>query len=280
VSIERVLTARERSIGAFTVGRVLPTIARRAVGPFVLLDHMGPIDLLPGEAADVLPHPHIGLATLTYLFEGSIDHRDSLGSHQLIRPGEINWMSAGRGIVHSERMTQEAKESGIRLHGLQLWVALPEDAEESEPAFHHHSADLPSLERSGARLRVLAGSAFGVTSPVPVSAPLFYVEAHLPAGAILPWPDHPERAAYVIDGQLGGHGPKNLIVIDAGDAPELRADRDARVMLIGGTYVGHRHMWWNFVSSDPRRIEDAKLRWKERRFPAIPGDDQEFVEGP
>jgi redox-sensitive bicupin YhaK (pirin superfamily) len=280
VTIEHVLTARERSIGAFTVGRVLPTIARRAVGPFVLLDHMGPIDVAPGAHADVLPHPHIGLATLTYLFEGSIDHRDSLGSHQLIRPGEINWMSAGRGIVHSERMTAEAKAHGIRLHGLQLWVALPAEAEDSEPAFHHHPADLPSLEIAGAQVRVLAGSAYGLTSPVPVSAPLFYVEARLPAGAVLPWPDHPERAAYVIEGQLAGHGPKNLIVIAPGAAPELRAGSDARVMLIGGTHVGHRHMWWNYVSSDPKRIEEAKLRWKERRFPAIPGDDQERVEGP
>jgi redox-sensitive bicupin YhaK (pirin superfamily) len=202
--ITTVVDARPRDLGGFTVGRVLPAEARRHVGPFVFFDHMGPADLAAGHGLDVRPHPHIGLATVTYLFDGEIVHRDSLGSHQPIRPGDVNWMTAGRGIVHSERTGPEVRRAGSRTHGLQLWVGLPLAHEETEPEFHHHpAATLPSLEVAGARIRVLAGSAFGETSPVSTLSSLFYADVVLPAGRELPLPnEHEERAAYVIDGTI------------------------------------------------------------------------------
>jgi redox-sensitive bicupin YhaK (pirin superfamily) len=279
------IDARTRDLGdGFTVRRLLPSAARRMVGPFIFFDHFGPTQLEAGHGLDVRPHPHINLATVTYLFEGEIVHRDSLGSEQPIRPGAINWMTAGRGIVHSERSSAEARKSGPRMHGLQLWVALPRAHEEVEPSFAHHAADtIPAVERSGARLRVVAGAAYGVRAPVAVLSPLFYVEAELDRGGELALPDeHAGRAAYVVSGAIASdgraHGANSMLVFREGAAARIVALEAARVMLLGGAPLdGERHIWWNFVSSDKQRIARAADEWRERRFPAIPGDDVEFI---
>ncbi len=254
------------------------------VGPFIFFDHMGPAEFAPARGMDVRPHPHIGLATVTYLFEGEITHRDSLGSHQAIRPGDINWMTAGRGIVHSERTSPELRRSGSNLHGLQLWVALPIADEETAPEFHHHPAGtLPALEHAGARLRVLAGTAYGETSPVHIFSPVFYVDVVMPAGCEIPLPrDHAERAAYVATGVVtcGGEraAPGRMLVLTPAADVRLYAETDARVALIGGAPLGgKRYIDWNFVSSSTARIERAKQDWREGRFPKVPGDDVEFI---
>jgi redox-sensitive bicupin YhaK (pirin superfamily) len=279
-----VIDARARDLGGFTVGRVLPSAARKLIGPFIFFDHMGPADFPPGRGIDVRPHPHIGLATVTYLFAGEIVHRDSLGSHQTIRPGDVNWMTAGRGIVHSERTGAEARQRGSPLDGLQLWVALPLAHEEVEPEFHHHpAADLPCLEVAATQVRVLAGGAFGVRSPVKTLSPLFYVDAVMPSGSELPLPDeYEERAAYVVSGSVAcGHERAErgrMLVLASGVRATLRAVSDARVALIGGAPIdGERHIFWNFVSSSEARIEQAKRHWREGRFPKVPGDEQEFI---
>lgn len=279
-----VIDSRSRDLGGFTVGRVLPSTARKLIGPFIFFDHMGPAAFPPGRGIDVRPHPHIGLATVTYLFEGEIVHRDSLGSHQPIRPGDVNWMTAGRGIAHSERTGPGPRQSGARLDGLQLWVALPRSHEETDPEFHHHPArDLPAIDIAGARIRVLAGTAFGETSPVKTFSPLFYVDAAMPAGSELPLPDeHEERAAYVVSGSIGCGDERadrgRMLVFTPGMPAALRAISDARVALIGGAPIdGERHIFWNFVSSSLARIEQAKRDWREGRFPKVPGDEQEFI---
>jgi redox-sensitive bicupin YhaK (pirin superfamily) len=264
-AVELVVTARPRDLGGFFVGRVLPSAARRLVGPFIFFDHMTRHELAPGHGMDVRPHPHIGLATLTYLFEGEIVHRDSLGSVQPIRPGDVNWMAAGRGIAHSERTGDERRRSGGAVHGIQCWVAFPRADEEIEPRFEHHPhGAIPLVDRPGARLRVIAGSAYGARSPVGVRSPTFFVHAELDAGADLLMPDeHEERAAYVVD----GHAPALF-----------RARKPSRLMLLGGAPLdGPRHIWWNFVSSSKDRIERAKQQWTDRAFPPIPGDDVEFI---
>lgn len=282
--IEAVIDARPRDLGGFTVGRVLPSAARRLIGSFIFFDHMGPADLAPARGIDVRPHPHIGLATVTYLFEGELVHRDSLGSHQHIRPGDVNWMTAGRGIVHSERTGSDLRRAGSHMHGLQLWVALCLAHEETEPEFHHHPADtLPSLDVGGARVRVLAGSAYGERSPVSTFAPLFYAEVAMPAGCLLSIPsEHEERAAYVVDGAIScGNeraGRGRMLVFASGAKVALRATTDAHIVLLGGAPIdGERHIWWNFVSSSKARIEQAKHDWKEGRFPKVPGDEVEFI---
>ena len=279
-----VIDARARDLGGFTVGRVLPSGARKLIGPFIFFDHMGPAAFPPGRGIDVRPHPHIGLATVTYLFEGEIVHRDSLGSHQPIRPGDVNWMTAGRGIAHSERTGAELRQSGARIDGLQLWVALPLRHEETEPEFHHHPArDLPAVDVAGTRVRVLAGSAFGETSPVRTLSPLFYADAAIPGGSELPLPDeHEERAAYVVSGSVECGNERaergRMLVFAPGAAATLRAVSDARVALIGGAPIdGERHIFWNFVSSSRARIEQAKRDWRDGRFPKVPGDEQEFI---
>lgn len=279
-----VIDARMRDLGGFTVGRVLPSTARKLVGPFIFFDHMGPAAFAPGHGIDVRPHPHIGLATVTYLFAGEIVHRDSLGSHQPIRPGDVNWMTAGRGIAHSERTGSELRQAGSRLDGLQLWVALPRKHEETEPEFHHHPArDLPSAVVSSAQVRVLAGSAYGETSPVRTFSPLFYVDAAIPAGGELPLPDeYEERAAYVVSGtvECGNEQAERgrMLVFAPGVPVALRGISEARVALIGGAPIdGERHIFWNFVSSSEARIEQAKRDWREGRFPQVPGDEQEFI---
>jgi len=278
------IDARTRDLGGFTVGRVLPSGARKLIGPFIFFDHMGPATFPPGRGIDVRPHPHIGLATVTYLFEGEIVHRDSLGSHQPIRPGDVNWMTAGRGIAHSERTGSDLRQSGARLDGLQLWVALPLRHEETDPEFHHHPArDLPAVDIAGTKIRVLAGSAFGETSPVRTFSPLFYVDAAMPAGSRLPLPDqYEERAAYVVSGKVEcgeQRAERGRMLLFAPGAPAtLRAVSDARVALVGGAAIdGERHIFWNFVSSSQARIEQAKRDWREGRFPKVPGDEQEFI---
>ncbi len=275
------IDARARDIDGLGVRRVLPFHRRRMVGPFIFFDHIGPSVVPPGEGMQVRPHPHINLATVTYLFEGSIMHRDSLGTAQRIEPGAINWMTAGRGITHSER--SPALTEPVRMHGIQLWVALPDEHQETDPAFAHHPADtLPQREEDGVKIRVLAGSGFGLTSPVETFSPMLYAEAHVMAGRSLTYPAAlGERAAYVIDGRVrvGGEvfGPAQMLVLEEGEDVTLHADADADIMLLAGEPVGHRHIWWNFVSSDKARIEEAKRDWKDGKFPTVPGDDTEFI---
>jgi redox-sensitive bicupin YhaK (pirin superfamily) len=280
-AIETLVEAKQRDIGGFSVRRVLPSARRRLVGPFIFFDHMGPAAFPAGQGIDVRPHPHINLATVTYLFEGEIIHRDSLGSLQAIRPGAINWMTAGRGIVHSERTDPETRKSGSRLHGVQLWVALPCAHEETEPEFRNYpAATLPDIAQGSSRLRVLAGSAYGVASPVRTLSPLFYVEAAIPAGGELPLPEeHRDRAAYVVEGVVSCGDERieaaRMAVFAPGPTSPLRAESAARVMLLGGAPLdGERHIWWNFVSSSRERIEQAKRDWKEGRFQPVPGETE------
>jgi redox-sensitive bicupin YhaK (pirin superfamily) len=268
----------------FRVRRLLPVLQARHVGPFVFFDHMGPADMPAGKGMDVRPHPHIGLATVTWLFDGAIRHRDSLGSAVDIRPGAVNWMTAGRGIAHSERTPPAEREAGHTLHGVQVWVALPQADEETAPEFHHHAAEeLPRIARDGAALTLIAGTAYGQASPVRVFAPMFFIEARLDAGATLEWPsEHRERGVHVIDGEVAWDEvvvPAGLMAVQAGEhASPLRARQASRVMLFGGAPLdGERHLWWNFVSTRRERIEQAKADWADGRFERVPGDEAEFI---
>jgi redox-sensitive bicupin YhaK (pirin superfamily) len=283
-AIAHVIEPRTRDLEGLSVERVLPSMARQMVGPFIFLDHIGPAVLRPPLALDFRPHPHIGLATVTYLLDGEILHRDSLGSAQSIRPGAGNWMFAGSGILHSERTPAELRAGAPRLHGVQLWVALPRAHEEEPPAFHHHPADaLPVLSEGGVLVRLLAGQTFGLQAPVHTFSPLFLAEASLPAGALLPIPeDHADRGVYVIDGALEVGAARlasgRLAVLRSGTTPRLVAAGPTRVLLLGGEPLGERrHAWWNFVSSSRERIEEAKAAWAAGRFPKVPGDEVEFV---
>lgn len=283
-AIDAVIEGRTRDLGGFPVRRALPSGLRRTVGPFVFLDHMGPVDFAPGHGMDVRPHPHIGLATITYLLAGEILHRDSLGNQQAIRAGDVNWMIAGRGVAHSERTPAELRARGHQALGLQTWVALPRDCEDMPAAFEHHpQRTLPVVERPGASLRVIAGSAYGRTAPTSVLAPTLYVHARLAAGAELAIDDqHTERAAYVIDGDVTCDGRRfgaaTLVVFRAGAPATICATTPANVMLVGGAPLdGPRHIWWNFVSSSRDAIERAKSAWREGRFAKVAGDDVEFV---
>ncbi|WP_300304496.1 pirin family protein [Ferrovibrio sp.] len=283
-AVDLVITPRSRDLGeGFMVRRILPYAKRRHVGPFVFLDHMGPADFAPGHGLDVRPHPHIGLATVTYLFEGEIMHRDSLGVVQPIRPGDVNWMVAGRGIVHSERTRDELRRSGTALHGIQSWLALPQSHEETAPDFRHHpAASLPEIERPGVRLRLIAGAAFGAASPVQTFAPMFYLDVVLDDEAVLPLPEeYEERAVYVAIGMVTLDGERyeagNMLVLRPGSHPQITAQGPARLMLLGGAPLdGERHLWWNFVSSSKERIEQAKTDWRAGRFAMVPGDP-EFI---
>ncbi|MGF1594061.1 MAG: pirin family protein [Kiloniellaceae bacterium] len=279
-AVELVIAPRLRDIGDFAVRRVLPYAKRRMVGPFIFLDEFGPAELPAGQGIDVRPHPHIGLATVTYLFDGEIMHRDSLGVTQAIRPGAVNWMTAGRGIVHSERSGDAERARDTTLHGMQSWVALPLDREDDAPGFVHHPVgSLPTIERAGAWMRLIAGRAYGETAPAEVFSDLFYLHAELEPGAEVALPDdHAERAAYVVAGgvRLDGvdYGPATMIVAKPDTPAVLTATAPSRVMLLGGApLVGKRHIWWNFVASSPERIEQAKAEWREGRFPGVPGDD-------
>jgi redox-sensitive bicupin YhaK (pirin superfamily) len=282
--VNLVLRARPRDLGGFAVRRVLPAAQARLVGPFIFWDHMGPASFEPTHGVDVRPHPHIGLATVTYLFEGEIVHKDTLGSDQAIRPGAVNWMTAGRGIAHSERTGAEARNHRSRLHGIQSWLALPIEHEESAPSFQHHPAGtIPEKSLDGVRLRVLAGSAYGLESPARVLSPTFYVEAALPAAARITLPEeYEERAAYVVDGAIdceGQHVEEGEMLIARPEAEiVVQARQPSRVMLLGGAPMkGSRHIWWNFVSSSEARIDQAKRDWVDGRFGKIPGDDVEFI---
>jgi redox-sensitive bicupin YhaK (pirin superfamily) len=289
--VSLVLEPRERYLGdGFFVRRLLPAGKRHAVGPFLFFDHFGPTTLPPGAGMDVRPHPHINLATVTYLYEGEIDHRDSLGSLQTIRPGDINWMTAGRGIVHSERTPAAARAGGATVHGLQLWVGLPREHEEAPPAFRHHAGEsLPVVRAGGATIRVLAGEAFGARAPVETLSRLVYLDVKLDAGASVELPDGlGERAAYVIDGELecGGRvfAPARMLVLAPQGPVGLSSGGGARFVVVGGEpFPEPRHLWWNFASSSEERLERAKLDWLHRRgepggpFPLVPGDDTEFI---
>jgi redox-sensitive bicupin YhaK (pirin superfamily) len=237
-----------------------------------------------GEIVPGFPqHPHRGFETVTIMLEGRMRHRDSVGNVGLLEPGSVQWMTAGRGIVHSERSSEEARRAGPSLHGIQCWVALPQEQEEIDPTFHHHPADsLPSFNQGAARVRLVAGTAYGSASPVAVLSPLFFAEATLPAGGTLPLPDeHPERAVYVVEGTIasrgGDHAPGQMAVFRAGARAVVTAQTNARLILLGGAPIGERHIWWNFVSSSRERLERAALDWKEGRFPKVPGDEQEFI---
>ena len=285
VCIGQVIVPRAHDIGGFEVRRALPARERQMVGPFIFFDQMGPGEFLAGSGLDVRPHPHIGLSTVTYLFDGAIQHRDSLGSDQSIAPGDVNWMTAGSGIAHSERTGQTLRATGSRLFGIQSWVALPRAVEETGPGFVHHPREtLPVLEDRGARLRLIAGEGWGLRAPVVTHSALFYADAQLDARAVLPLPDqHEERAAYVLDGEVEVAGdrfsPGRMLVFRAGDALALRAGpQGARLLLLGGAAMdGPRYLFWNFVSSSRERIEQAKADWKAGRFAKVPGDEQEFI---
>jgi redox-sensitive bicupin YhaK (pirin superfamily) len=277
--IELLIEPRTRDIGDLTVRRALPDKRRQRVGPFIFFDHMGPAEFAPGTGINVRAHPHIGLATITYLFEGEILHRDSLGCVQPIRPGAVNWMTAGSGIVHSEKVTEEVRASGQRLHGLQTWVALPTDAEEVEPSFEHYAAeDIPAAIVDGATVRVVLGSAYGLSSPVTTQSETLYVEVILEAGQSVAVPNAAELAVYVVEGSVAiGRqrvGAGVLAVLEAGASGTVTAESAARIMFAGGDALdGERYIWWNFVSSSRERIEQAKKDWREQRFAGVPGED-------
>ncbi|TMJ50929.1 MAG: pirin family protein [Alphaproteobacteria bacterium] len=281
-AIETSIVPRTRDLGGgFEVRRVLPSGERRTVGPFVFFDQMGPTVLPAGRGLDVRPHPHIGLATVTYLFDGEIIHRDSLGTVQPIRPGAVNWMTAGRGIVHSERTPPEFRTGGGGLFGIQTWVGLPKDNEEADPAFAHHPEDaLPVLDGDGKRVRVIAGAFHGARSPLVVFSETVYVDAALAPDARLEIPpEYEERAVYIAEGriEIGGDSFEEgrMLVFRAGDPVTVTAGGPARVLLLGGAPLdGPRHLWWNFVSSSTERIEQAKADWREGRFPQVPGETE------
>jgi redox-sensitive bicupin YhaK (pirin superfamily) len=267
--------------GGFTVRRLLPAARLRACGPFVFFDHFGPVAEHPGDNHDVRPHPHIGLATVTYLFEGAMMHRDSLGSEQLIEPGAINWMTAGRGIVHSERKPEALRGTGFTNHGLQLWAALPRGLEDGEPSFAHTPASaIPRLRVGGAQLRVLVGEAFGARSPVAPSSPTTYLDVSLPAGEGLGLPPlasqlavYPVQGTVLLDGQE--IPAQQMAVLEPGVTTRLEARSDARLVVVGGEPLeGPRHMWWNFVHSDPARIVQASADWEAGRFAPVPGETE------
>jgi redox-sensitive bicupin YhaK (pirin superfamily) len=283
---ELVIEARPRDVGSFFVRRALPSTKRQLVGPFVFYDHLCRADFAAGQGLDVRPHPHIGLATVTYLFEGAFMHKDSLGYEQLIEPGAVNWMIAGRGIAHSERTPPELRQSGGPLHGIQCWVALPREHEEIEPSFSHHPPDsIPRLSRPGAELAVIAGNAYGVASPVRVLSPTLYVHARLASNATLAVDAaHAERAVYVASGSVSfatdgpEYGEGTLLVLPEGADVALSSRDGADAMLLGGAALdGERHIYWNFVSSSLERIERAKDDWRAGNFGKVPGDEHEFI---
>jgi len=279
--IDVVITPTAKNIGDFDVRRALPARERQRIGPFIFFDQMGPVEFRTGQAMDVRPHPHIGISTITWLFAGEIRHQDSLGIDLVIRPGEVNWMTAGRGIVHSERSPKSSRRAKAKLAGIQAWMALPLAKEEIEPAFYHYSADeLPCYQQEGIRLVLIAGQAFGQRSPIKTESDTFYAELRLDKDTSFVLPaDIPERGIYVYEGSItiGGttFNSGTLTVLKPGLAVELTATDDALCMLLGGAPLeGERHLYWNFVSSSKARIEKAKQDWRENRFPLVPGDHE------
>lgn len=284
-ALQLVVHPQDKDLGGFSVRRCLPNAAHRSVGPWIFFDHMGPAEFPAGHGIDVRPHPHINIATVSYLFEGEILHRDSLGSEQVIRPGDINLMVAGSGVVHSERERPAVRGSSHRVHGLQLWLALPEQFAEMDPEFHHYPSDaIPSLTVDGVAARVIMGTAFGVTSPVKTFAETLYVEMHLQPGQSVALPMAAERAVYVAGGAVKA-GDMEIPAHSMGVfAPEegvvLEASEESRIAIIGGESVGPRRIVWNFVSGSDARIESAVRDWKSGRFPKVPGDTEEFIPFP
>jgi redox-sensitive bicupin YhaK (pirin superfamily) len=283
-AIERLIVPRSIDLGDFAVRRALPSGQSRMVGPFIFFDHFGPAEFRSGSGLDVRPHPHIGLATVTYLFDGGIVHRDSLGTTAEIRPGEVNWMVAGRGIVHSERTGSERRVAGDHLHGLQCWVALPSAQEEIEPNFAHYAAEaFPTVSGEGKHVRITVGSLYGTRSAVETASETILADAKLVADATLPLDaDHEERGIYIVAGEIDiagdRFGPQQLLVFRPGDRVTIRAVTEAHIIVLGGAAMdGPRHIWWNFVSSRKERIEQAKAEWKAGRFSIVPGDETEFI---
>ena len=283
-AIATVIVPRARDLGGFEVRRALPAAQRQMVGPFIFFDQFGPVVMQSGQGIDVRPHPHIGLSTVTWLFDGAIFHRDSLGSEQAIAPGELNWMTAGKGIVHSERTAAGERARERKIFGIQSWVALPKAHEETTPTFDHVAMErLPVIADKGISARIVAGSLYGASSPVKTHSDLFYADVQLQAGAALPLPtEHEERGVYVAEGEIEIAGQvfaaARLLVFRPGDAITIRARTEARVMLLGGEPMeGPRHIWWNFVSSSKDRIEAAKDDWKQARFAIVPGDEKDFI---
>lgn len=282
-SVSAVLKPHTKDLGDFAVRRLLPAFPTQMIGPFIFFDHMGPAEFAPGSGIDVRPHPHIGLATVTYLFEGNILHRDSLGSVQRISPGDVNWMTAGSGIVHSERSSPEDRARGQRLHGIQSWIALPKDHEATDPSFVHlPKASLPLIKRTGVEMRLIAGTAFGERAPTPTFSPMFYLGVEMQAGASFELPaEHAQRAAYIVEGdvEIGG-GPAivhHMAVLHTEGSVQIRASSAARLMLLGGAPMdGDRLIWWNLVASSPALIDAAKERWRNQQFPPVP-DETEFI---
>jgi len=277
------LEPHTKDLGGFEVRRLLPGFPRKMVGPFVFFDHMGPVRFAPGLGVEVRPHPHIGLATVTYLFEGAIMHRDSLGTVQRIEPGDVNWMVAGAGIVHSERSSPEDRAAGAPLHGIQTWLALPLAHERTGPAFSHHpNATLPLVAGQGTEMRVVAGHAWGKRSPVPTYSDVLYVAAQMNAGSRIDLPpEHEERGVYLVEGEVTLDGAplegRHMAVLEEGRTATIAAVTAARVMLLGGAKMdGDRHIWWNFVASSREAIEEAKTRWRDGRFAPVPGET-EFI---
>lgn len=292
-AIETVIVPRARDLGGFEVRRALPAAKRQMVGPFIFFDQMGPVEFLSGQGLDVRPHPHIGLATVTYLFEGALHHRDSLGTDQWITPGAVNWMMAGHGITHSERTDGRVRETGQRLSGIQTWVALPEGQEDGAAAFHHAPKEaLPLLQDGGAEVRLILGHGYGTRAPVETPSETIYADALLAPGAALPLPDdHEDRAVYILTGSIDVAGDRfeagRMLVFRPGDRIGLRAgETGARLLILGGaTLEGPRHIWWNFVASSKDKIDAAKEAWRagdwaHGRFQLPPGDDMEFIPAP
>jgi redox-sensitive bicupin YhaK (pirin superfamily) len=283
-AIETVIVPRARDLGDFEVRRALPSAQRQMVGPFIFFDQFGPVLMKAGQGMDVRPHPHIGLSTVSWLFDGTIQHKDSLGFDQSIKPGELNWMTAGKGIVHSERSLPEDRLFERKVYGTQSWVALPKHHEETAPGFEHvDRSALPLIEDSKRSVRVVAGSIFGAKSPVRTHSDLFYAEVILQAGAKLPLPtEHVERGIYVVEGEIEVAGDKfeagRLLVFHPRDPIVIQSPRGARFMMLGGEPMdGPRYIWWNFVSSSQEKIEAAKDDWKNARFNIVPGDEKEFI---
>ena len=281
-ALKHLISPRVADLGGFSVKRTLPVRECRSVGPWVFFDHMGPAHFDAGQGIDVRPHPHIGLATVTYLFEGEILHRDSLGTEQIINPGEINLMVAGKGIVHSERQSYRMKSKAHKVHGLQLWLALPTEQEQCDPAFYHYAAaDIPETVHNGAAIRVLIGSAYDLKSPVKTFAETLYLEASLDSGQSLNLPEAEELGVYVLSGELSlGESlikEHNMAVFTSKQGVSIKAEKDSSFALIGGENLGKRYMDWNFVASDLSLIKEAKQAWRSRQFPVVPGDEEEFI---
>jgi redox-sensitive bicupin YhaK (pirin superfamily) len=286
-AIESIIVPRLRDIGPFSVRRALPAAQRQMVGPFIFLDHLGPTEVISSEKFDVRPHPHIGLATVTYLYEGTIVHRDSVGNEQAISPGDVNWMTAGKGIAHSERSRPETHGHKVKSHGIQTWVALPKRHEEAAPGFSHHDVgELPVIAGDGATVRLAVGTLYGAKAPMPTFSEMFFADVTLEAGGVLPVDaTHEERGAYLAEGTVEIAGDAfeagRLIVFRPGDTHTIKARTPARFLLLGGEPMdGHRHIWWNFVSSSKERIEEAKNDWRNGRFDKVFGDEKDFIPMP